>query len=1785
MADAFRVAAALRDAYFRYYDTPFALSDKAVQAERRALLDAEGVSWREPWLDVLRDYPNIGDDLQAAFVNAGADPSLVEFARLGLLNGISSIYDHQYEVLRSSLGGAHTIITAGTGSGKTEAMYLPLLSSLLDESRGWSPNQPQQTTRWWAGGGRFVGQRAGEQGRTAATRALVLYPMNALVEDQLVRLRSALDSDGVRSWLDDHRDGHRFYFGRYTGQTPVGGSIGDRNRTSELRRFLSAANARHRRAVELDDESPLPGGRRRAWFVQATDGSEMRSRWDMQLTPPDILITNYSMLNVMLMREREDLMFEATRRWLSESPTNRFHLVVDELHLYRGTAGTEVAFLIRKLLRRLGLGNGSSQLGILASSASLDGSDLTFLSGFFAQASATFHVVDASDQSAPSTTNSLSNAASEFAALAKESNPLDLEAVRDLLSRTDARREVAALWRSGDGGARSATAAASLLFSGAPAEVREEALSGLLAAVSQVADSESDASLRFRAHLMFRSIQGVWACCNPVCDQIETAYRHPERRIGRLYDRPRYRCPCGARVLELLYCQNCGEEYLGGFLANDALQPGMAAYVLPEMPDLELLPDRGPDRRTAKNYQVYWPAPDQIPLDMDWSAEHGKYRFEFRPTVLDPSVGVLRDSQFGKTGWRFVVIAPQAKGGDPERVPASPTRCAHCGDDWERRRGPDGAALTVEDPRRMRSPVRTMRTGFEKITQVLGDALIRQLGANRKLVVFSDSRQDAARISAGLEQAHYLDLVRQQVIAAVLERVVGEEELELAAARARGDDLSKNATSARNRLRDLDAECARLFEDFARGDALSNDETARLTAWVAALRRGVTPLGSVEFSVERRLLALGINPAGSAPSRQVVPGSLRRWVDLVEWKAAPAFSPVTPADADFVSTTRAAARDEILRSVFAGMGRDVESLGLAEVSVADRTPGALESVAVANGTIRLLGGRRRFIGGERMGLADPPAILKRYWTAAASVMGVSYSELREEVVARLGTAMTDHLLDPDRLVLLAPESPGRVCKRCGRRHLSAGAMVCTDCQGVLRDVKDADQVEDYYAYLAGSAGAAFRLHCEELTGQTNRDVAQARQARFQGIFLDKGEAPLADEVDLLSVTTTMEVGVDIGALNAVMLANMPPMQFNYQQRVGRAGRRRDPLAIALTICRGRSHDDYFFGHPANIISTPPISPYLDLQRIEILRRSLVAEVLRLAVRAIAPNIVGFDGGDNVHGQFGTTDQWVIVSPSIASWLEANAATVIEEGRALAAFTEIATEAVDEQSTWVVQNLIGEIDRVASSQPSRDLSQALADAGILPMFGFPTRVRYLHLGAPARGTWPPTDVIDRPLDIAVSVFAPGSTQVKDKQVHKAIGLVDWVPSFSGPRIHPQVFGTLTTIAYCRDCQYLQRDAASTDFCPICASAAYGSTLMSEPEGFQTDYRPTDFEGSSDFGSRTIAPRLVTEAGPDRSFRHLNAIVDGWRGRIYTINDNGGKQFSFVKGGAPADGWLEIDSAQLAGRDLRIGPDSDIVTAALGAVSVTDAMLVGIDTGMLPDGISLDPRKVNMGRVAAWHSFGYLVRDASARLLQIEKRELKVGLHEALTAHGLDVRLFLADSLANGAGYCTYLGRPDTFSLLVQLIDDYVGELKAPLHSSRCDSSCYDCLREFYNMGYHPLLDWRLATDLFSLMASGTLDLGPWRKVERATAQDFSTSFAGIVIDLPEGAIGVDGGEWGAVVAHPFEVTETYGIGLRMARAQATMEARGFGGSSSRPLHFVSSFDLLRRPGFVAGRIYG
>ena len=298
-------------------------------------------------------------------------------------------------LFRGSNRGKPGIVTSGTGSGKTESFMLPVLATLANEAVKWpAPRAGFLQERWWAGGDAFVHMRRHESPeRPKALRAIILYPMNALVDDQMVRLRRTLDSDEARTVMDERFAGNRIFFGQYTSSTPVTGyeihprrskDKGEKSRRArrgaelraQMRRFESDQDAARQHdadarqaAAAAGDKAPEPT----RFIFPSVDGGEMVSRWDMHRAPPDILVTNASMLGTMLSREVEDKIFESTREWLANDPKSYLFLIIDELHLVRGSAGTEVSFLIKSLLQRLGLDKPDlvHKLRILASSASL----------------------------------------------------------------------------------------------------------------------------------------------------------------------------------------------------------------------------------------------------------------------------------------------------------------------------------------------------------------------------------------------------------------------------------------------------------------------------------------------------------------------------------------------------------------------------------------------------------------------------------------------------------------------------------------------------------------------------------------------------------------------------------------------------------------------------------------------------------------------------------------------------------------------------------------------------------------------------------------------------------------------------------------------------------------------------------------------------------------------------------------------------------------------------------------------------------------------------------------------------------------------------------------------------------------------------------------------------------------------------------------------------------------------------------------------------------------------
>ena len=377
----------LTSVYRKYIESAFPLRYPNMAEERKVLYSSSDVLSQPPLLEPTPVYPTSNRTLAGAVAELSAQYGDLPNLAQGLLpNPSIRLWRHQWTSLKTVLQHKKDlVVTTGTGSGKTECFLLPVLAELARESAGWPSSPPPPANRkWWEDDSSEWQSQWAHSGRSAqgshAIRAMVLYPLNALVEDQLRRLRQTLDSEDVLRWLDDNRGANRITFGRYTGATPISGRPDNESAVRRLRDRLESMAAESA-AVRADVDQP-PDVR---YYFPNIDGGEMWSRWDMQHTPPDILITNYHMLNIMLMRQVEAEMFETTRAWLQGDSSNKFFLIVDELHSYRGTAGTEVAYILRLLLDRLGLSAESDQLVIVGTSASLTDSPKSrrFLSEFF----------------------------------------------------------------------------------------------------------------------------------------------------------------------------------------------------------------------------------------------------------------------------------------------------------------------------------------------------------------------------------------------------------------------------------------------------------------------------------------------------------------------------------------------------------------------------------------------------------------------------------------------------------------------------------------------------------------------------------------------------------------------------------------------------------------------------------------------------------------------------------------------------------------------------------------------------------------------------------------------------------------------------------------------------------------------------------------------------------------------------------------------------------------------------------------------------------------------------------------------------------------------------------------------------------------------------------------------------------------------------------------------------------------------------------------------------------
>jgi DEAD/DEAH box helicase domain-containing protein len=1826
----------MRDFFVAYLDTAFKIRSPQVADARRKLLATAGKMCAEVMIEPVLRYRSAAQRLED-LVDTGtalegfphkARVAFVELAGSGLFDGevvkgrawrrrpLFAPYEHQARMLERGVRPGHPgVVTSGTGSGKTESFLLPILAQISREAVNWpAPVGVLGVEDWWqADSGDFRPARAAESPeRPKAVRALVLYPMNALVEDQLTRLRKTLDSKEAREVCRDHFNGNLIYFGRYNSQTPStgfnrhpyrAGDAGERRararRLVTTREHLRSVARGQQLAEQYDRDQAAKRGRdteeETRFLFPAIDGAELNTRWDIQATPPDVLVTNSSMLNAMLAREVEESIFDKTRSWLLENDDAYFYLVIDELHLVRGSSGSEVAGLMRILVHRLGLDQPSHRhkLRILASSASLpmegDGAtaSLKYLWDFFGD-NGTF---DQSGRGAPDPSfwsgcvipgdpeegieRSGGLDPAPFVALLRASttgdgpvlrapNPTDIagqvKAALEALGGTSSKPEadvkslaeaaaavLVSACREVDGlRARSASHLAVKLFGASDllplrGVLLARALGDTLTFQARETPRVVATTPSFRTHIFFRALEGLFSTVGNG-EGGEPIYSSLSIERGAGLAREKDGEPT-KRLVETLYCEACGELFVGGM--RSSTNRDAPIDLLPSSANLEALPFGASGTEfedlTYDEYATFWPTTRPLPARSETLSGRDGSQPVWSEAYFDPYGARIwrarpNNTAVGGFVFRRSVIAAHKDGrgrASSDRGSATPAACPACGTSY------------VLRSQGRSSPLRNFRTGFAKTSQLLATELFELLHApepanSPKVIVFSDSRQDAARAAVELEADHFRALIRDVIVRLVRSRIDNEFRAE---DRAGVEVAMKAAAEAMDyaeagRLKTVLIGMQNLAIETEPLISIAQDPDD--TTYLATTPNADPPVSPLIAELVR----LGIHP--SDPS--VDPND--EWWTLFQLKANKIGwsrpSAMLSADAaqaqrrEIAEEQREALHDTLFNKTYFSF----EEAGLGYPTFFVRGDYNPERDAL-DALLRVLADAYRVDGSRYVdasvikrwtSAADLPPHnrVRRFCEAAAPGRGDDYLNA---ALDRLRSADLGHDGGVVRFFSLGvrlakADSPFWRCGRCDRAHLHRGANICTRCgeplptaaTGVAKDLWRLNFLAHRVARADTGAQAPFRLRSEELTGQTKNGAERLR--RFRGILVEDGAGEdaslprLGKEIDLLSVTTTMEVGIDIGPLQAVYQANMPPQRFNYQQRVGRAGRRGQAFSMVVTVCRSRSHDLHYFRHPERITGDQPPPPFLaagyeDIP-LRIIRKAWLQSAfkyLRLKHKGAYP---GYDvQPPDIHGEFVYVATYKDEnSPWRSELWEALEAKVADRDAAIRNLTADLGQSLTEkviaslQIEVFMEDIAGVIGR--EGRQNIGVANALAEGGLLPMYGMPTRVRPLYVGLRSTGVddyeW---DTTDRDSDLAIYEFAPGASLVRDKRVHTAVGLTSSLPKPQkrGGWVLPgqDQRGALEDswwMARCDGCgAWTRADQPEASQCLACDGPITQEAFKQcvSPAAYRTDFAPRRMgEGELRIVRSRIVCAEATDVRPVEMPGSNMAVSLERSARIVRLNPGYDPEplqsagFAFARGQQRAEPsrrvWLslahQVLQDEFAG-NLRLPGwtvDDSPLSAWLASRKTTDSLFL-TPKSMNP---LLDISRVagEFERVsvrAAALTAAFLLVDRAALELDVDPGEFDILPPRLYQPDGVKrPMLQIADTLVNGSGLSRRLAqpadRPWALDLLSSIVNDSgawpLNEFITTSHRASCDQACYECLQRYGNRSYHGLLDWRL-----------------------------------------------------------------------------------------------------------------
>lgn len=1549
-----KVALELAEEYRRLLQTVFRPARQELQEAFKASLHEAGFLVQDIYLQVL-----------PAYEREGPIKELSPEARRLFGDIAERPYRHQAAATRRILQDQPVILATGTGSGKTEAFLMPIVDGCL--------------------------RRKGQKG----VKALLLYPMNALINNQRDRLRRLLQGTGIS-------------FGRYTGETEL--------------------------------EGPRPPD---------IPAEERYTRLEFWQDPPDILLTNYQMLDYMLLRDDGERIFRRHQV--------RF-IVLDEVHTYHGKLGTDIAFLLRRLLAFLQKMNPEVPkpvfVGTSATLQSGTGEDpQEAIAAFFTRLTGQMTGPEAVILDAP---------------LMPPPKPpgLTLPALPDIDDRDliewdpqdeDRVRRLAARLVGADGRQQSSRSASSFYAQtplayrllewlqrplalgelvrrwaqerrGEPDErVKREVVAALL--VGSALPDDDPLKLRLRVHRLLRGLLPFWRCLHPDCSRL---LRHGERE-----------CPdCGAKALPLFLCRTCGRDFYAAYESPDEAGR-LSPWVQSRSSDQTVFLYEFPSAEPAVDVEEEAGEEPEI----EGIQETLGSILRLCPRCLAKVQGEACPSGCGEPLREFMVYRRRG------------TICPVCRSRYGR--------FDVLTPVSM---------GVSRALKEVARTLIQRLPeAQRKVLIFCDSRQDAAH------QAWFTNQTEKRLW---IRRAIYD--------RLKDETVPHDWEWLKDRVLEWLVEKGQIEGPRTR-DAR---ERAR-----KRIDGGLLTEFAIQPNVRQSLERLGLVRVRYAGLEEVLQGEAFEDLCRAHGLRPDGLHRVIPHLLDLLRTRGALAHPVIQQVIGPGSAIAAEyDLYLGG--------GWWFPQALARPGQRVLPQSQQRQGGYRLLSPDTAmALWRRFLNQRAT------DELLQDVLERLeqggylvwtgiGSGGQGYQVVLDVVEFEVARNWVR-CDTCGR--VVANEPEDTPCprvgyqqacQGTLRRWDGPWAEQNVWALQVAHPDLP-PMAVGEHTAAVPDEDRQRLERDFQAV---------PPRVNAIACTPTLELGIDIGDLEAVALRNIPPHPAHYAQRAGRTGRQ-TRMGVVIGFSRARPHDGYYFDHPDEIIAGAIYPPrfYAD-NRIALAchARALVLEEARLQIPANLEPYISEEGQLNTAevealirqvrdaldtGKRRALEVFCDLPWVNEEWLNEELSDFPEKIREALTLRARAIEKAVEQMRYYANKVrqtpqdsqlergYRELaNRLRTDRDYAYLPRVLAEAGLIPGYAFPPRPGSLHLG------FDPQPIFTSRLQ-AQREYAPGQVVYARGRRWEVRGIALDRPGGLTERGIPQFEFTLCPscgLANARDrnqCVRCHAELSEGTKVAWDAGAFRAETKTGEPEAEEErSFRSYAVEAHPQRDAEAIVYRLGEEAVLE--LRRQESIWWLNRGRQEFYPDGRLKEvhpfWLCSKCGEmvepPANAPTRAQGQRARRRQWRHSQTCDGVPqeVALGHPMRADTLRV-IVPGLKALGRS--------GVQWAWSLIGAVIHGAM-RAFCLDEEDLEGYVFTQLTADGESVlEMFWVDPVVGGSGVLQDLA--ERFPYVARFALQH-------LEGHDCADSCYRCLRTYGNQRVHHLLNWRLIVPWLKAAAETTVE---------------------------------------------------------------------------------------------------